>query len=76
MHIRYLVEPMFYDKDGKEIDPALIPLPELCLNCDKRDDAEEEILCTLTRLDQRNKEKFVCCAYESRYGVLVDDIIE
>ena len=67
---------MYYDKDGNEINPALIPMPRLCADCDKKDDIEEEILCTLTRLDQRDKNEFVCYAYISRYGVLNDEIIE
>jgi hypothetical protein len=67
---------MFFDDDGNEIDPALIPMPGLCLNCEKKDDSDEEILCNLTRFDQRNDQEFICYAYVSRYGVLVDDIIE
>lgn len=67
---------MYYDKDGNEINPALIPMPMLCADCDKKDDIEEEILCTLTRLDQREKKEFVCYAYVSRYGVLNAEIIE
>ena len=67
---------MYYDRDGNEINPALLPMPRLCADCDKKDDIEEEILCTLTRLNQRDKKEFVCYAYVSRYGVLNDDIIE
>lgn len=67
---------MYFDDDGNEIDPALIPIPKLCLNCEKKDNADEEILCNLTRLDQRSDEEFICFAFESRYGVLIDDIIE
>lgn len=67
---------MYYDKEGNEINPALLPMPRLCADCDKKDDIEEEILCTLTRLDQRERPDFVCHSYVSRYGVLNDDIIE
>ncbi len=67
---------MYFDDDGNEINPALIPMPGLCLNCEKKDDPYEEILCNLTRLDQRDDKEFVCYAFVSRYGALVDDIIE
>ena len=67
---------MYFDDDGNEINPALIPMPELCLNCEKKDNPDEEILCNLTRFDQRDDEEFICFAFVSRYGVLVDDIIE
>lgn len=67
---------MIYDDNGNEINPALIPMPALCLSCEKKDDFDEKILCDLTRFDQRDDKKFICYAYASRYGVLVDDIIE
>lgn len=67
---------MFFDDDGNELDPKLITMPKLCLSCEKKDDPGEEILCTLNRLDQRDEENFICHAYQSRYGVLIDDIIE
>ena len=67
---------MYFDDDGNEINPALIPMPRLCLNCEKKDDPYEEILCNLTRLDQRDDKEFICYAFVSRYGALVDDIIE
>lgn len=67
---------MLYDDDGNEINPALIPMPELCLSCEKREISGEKILCDLTRFDQRDDKKFVCHAYVNSYGVLIDDIIE
>lgn len=67
---------MYFDDDGNEINPALIPMPTLCLNFEKKDDPYEEILCNLTRLDQREDKEFVCYAFVSRYGALDDDIIE
>jgi hypothetical protein len=65
----------YYDDDGNEIDPTTIPIPGMCLMCDKRGDAEEEILCNLTRLDQMNRKDFKCEAFCSLYGPLLDDII-
>ncbi len=56
----------FYDDDGNEVNPDLIPKPDLCVSCIKDDDPHEEILCTLNRLDQRNDNEFKCFAYERR----------
>lgn len=55
----------FYDDDGTEVNPDLFPKPQLCLSCKKNDDMNEELLCNLTRLGQRNEEKFKCFAYEN-----------
>lgn len=54
----------FYDDDGNKLNPDLIPKPQLCLSCKKDNDPDEEILCHLTRLDQRNESEFICYAYE------------
>ena len=56
----------YYLDDGTKIDPNLIPKPGLCLTCKKDDDPDEEILCTLTRIDERDKPEFVCYAYEPK----------
>jgi hypothetical protein len=42
----------------------LIPKPDLCLICKKQNDPEEEVLCTLNRLDQSDDEEFICYAFE------------
>jgi hypothetical protein len=55
----------FYDDDGNPINPNLFPKPALCLGCKKNDDPNEEMLCTMTRLDQRGETDFECFAYES-----------
>lgn len=54
----------YFDDDGAEFDPDLFPLSGLCLVCKKNDDPKEEILCNLTRLDQRGEPEFRCDAYE------------
>lgn len=54
----------FYDDDGTEVNPDLIPKPGLCLSCKKNDDPNEEMLCALNRLDQRNENDFKCFAYQ------------
>ncbi len=66
----------YYDDDGNELDPTKIPMPKLCLSCEKKDDSYEEILCNLNRLDQKDElEDFKCGAYQSVYGVLEDETI-
>lgn len=66
----------YYDDDGNELDPTGIPIPSLCLICEKYGDNTEEILCNLNRLDQKDEKSFRCGAFVSLYGVLIDDIIE
>jgi hypothetical protein len=65
----------YYDDAGNEINIESIPLPQLCLNCEKKDDPYEEILCNLNRFDQQGEKDFKCFAFVSRYGVLDDDIL-
>lgn len=57
----------YFNDDGTEINADLVPKPGLCLTC-KKDDAggKEEILCTLTRNDQKDEDDFECGAYESK----------
>ena len=66
----------YYDDDGNELDPSTIPIPKMCLMCEKKDDPHEEVLCNLNRLDQRDEPDFKCGAFVSLYGVLIDGIIE
>lgn len=56
------------DDEGNPINLDLIPKPGLCLLCKLNDveDDEENILCNLTRFDQRNDDKFNCGAFESK----------
>ena len=57
----------YFNDDGTELNPDLVPKPGLCLTC-KKDNAggKEEILCTLNRNDQRDEKKFECDAYEPK----------
>jgi len=41
----------FYDDDGAEIIPDLVPKPSLCLSCINDDDPSEGPFCVLNRLD-------------------------
>jgi hypothetical protein len=65
----------YYDDDGNELDPTKIPMPDLCMKCEKKDDPHETILCNLNRLDQKGEAHFRCGAFVSIYGILTDDII-
>jgi hypothetical protein len=56
--------PKYYNDDGKEFNPDLLPKPSLCATCKKDNDPNEEILCNLTRADQQGEEEFVCYAYK------------
>lgn len=66
----------YFDDDGNEIDPATIPIPDLCRRCEKFTDRSEEILCNLNRMDQAGESDFRCGAFVSIYGVLDDVILE
>jgi hypothetical protein len=55
----------FYNDDGTKINTEFIPKPSLCVACKKnRAEEEEEILCILTRIDQKDSIDFECDAYE------------
>jgi hypothetical protein len=54
----------YYHDDGTEINPDDIRKPSLCIICKKDYDPDEEILCTLNRIDQNNNEEFICEAFE------------
>jgi hypothetical protein len=57
----------FFMDDGTEVNPDLIVKPSLCVSCRKDGDPGEEILCTLTRMDQgQNGGEFDCHAFESK----------
>lgn len=53
----------FFDDDGFEINTDLIKKPSLCLLCNNDDNPEEEILCNMTRYDQKEEEEFKCFAF-------------
>jgi hypothetical protein len=54
----------YFNDDGTEINPDEIKKPSLCVICQKDLDPNEEILCNLTRIDQRNEDEFICEAFE------------
>ena len=59
----------YFDDDGTEVNPDLFPKPQLCLSCKKNEDQKEELICSLTRLDQRSESEFKCFAYEKLYNI-------
>jgi len=54
----------FFDDDGYEINTDLIKKPGLCMTCLNDNDPNEEILCNMTRYDQKNDREFKCFAYK------------
>lgn len=66
----------YYDHHGNELDPTTLTVPRLCTICEKMDDENEEILCNIIRLDQRDNKEFKCRVFVSLYATLIDDIIE
>ncbi len=56
----------FFTDDGYEINVDLIKKPSLCLICRHNDVDEEEMLCTLTRYDQRNDAEFQCFGFRKK----------
>ena len=58
----------YFDDDGTEVNPDLFPKPSLCLTCRLNDDPNEEVLCNLTRMDQRNEDEFICFGYQKISG--------
>ncbi|MCK4999144.1 MAG: hypothetical protein KAS23_06405 [Anaerohalosphaera sp.] len=58
--------PKFYDDDGNEFNPDLIPKPDLCISCKKDGLSEQEdILFNMTRAEQQGESEFVCEAYDT-----------
>jgi len=53
----------FFDDDGYEINIDLVPKPTLCITCRNNDNSDEEMICNLTRLDQKYTKGFECFAY-------------
>ncbi len=54
----------YFDDDGNELNPDLIPKPDLCISCVKNEDPDEEGWCTLNRLDQADDSECKCYAYD------------
>lgn len=58
----------YFNDDGTEFNPDLMPKPSLCATCKKDDKPDQEMACNLTRNDQAGEEQFICFAYESISG--------
>lgn len=60
----------FFDDDGTEINPNLVPKPSLCFSCKLDNDPKEETLCTLNRMDVDDEfGDFFCGAYQKKDSV-------
>ena len=57
-----------YDDDGNKINPHSVPVPGLCLICEKYADTdpEENLLCMLNRFDQKDEDNFKCHAFKKK----------
>ncbi|MDA8693475.1 hypothetical protein N9L92_05370, partial [Saprospiraceae bacterium] len=55
----------FFDDDGFEVNMDIIPKPSLCISCINNDNPKEELLCNMTRNDQKDDQEFICFAYSS-----------
>ncbi|MDP4226831.1 MAG: hypothetical protein Q8910_10680 [Bacteroidota bacterium] len=53
----------FFDDDGFEINTELIKKPSLCLTCANNCNPNEDLLCNMTRYDQKDSNEFKCFAY-------------
>ena len=53
----------FFDDNGEQVNPDLMPKPSLCVTCKHDGDSKQEAVCALTRMDQK-EEEFRCDAYE------------
>ncbi len=56
----------YFDDDGTELFPDLLPKPFLCITCANDDNPHQEVLCNLHRLDQCDEDDFECTAYVSK----------
>jgi len=56
----------YYDDDGRKINPDLFSKPALCLICINDNNPKEEVLCNLTRIDQRDGGDFKCFAFKKK----------
>jgi hypothetical protein len=63
----------YWNDDGTEFNPNLVPKPSLCVNCAKDELESEHILCNLTRADQQDEQEFRCFAYRPKGSVPDDD---
>jgi hypothetical protein len=57
----------YFNDDGTEINPDLVPKPDLCITC-KKDGmgGKQKIICDLNRIGQQGENEFRCDAYEPK----------
>jgi hypothetical protein len=54
----------FFNDDGFEINTESIKKPAICLICINNDNPDEEMLCNMTRYDQKDDLEFKCHAFK------------
>lgn len=59
----------YFDDDGSELNPILIPKPPRCVACQKDGFESELVVCNLTRLNQRDMAEFVCLSFVPRTSI-------
>jgi len=55
-----------FDDNGNEINTTFIKKPSLCLTCQLDENPNEEMLCVMTRYDQKDDNKFNCFAFKKK----------
>ncbi|MEB2784247.1 hypothetical protein [Algoriphagus persicinus] len=56
----------FFDDDGYQINSDMIKKPFLCLICRNNDNPDEEMVCNMTRYDQKDAGEFKCFAFSKK----------
>ena len=59
-------KPKYFNDNGLESNPDLIPKPSLCTTCSKDNDPAQEIVCNLIRADQQDEDEFRSDAYDPK----------
>ena len=54
----------FFDDDGYEVTANDFDKPSLCVICTNNNDPKQELLCNMTRFDQKDAKEFICHAYK------------
>lgn len=53
----------YFDDDGFKINTEMIKKPSICLICVSDDYPDEEMLCNMTRYDQKDDNEFKCFVF-------------
>ena len=56
----------YFLDDGAKVEPSHFPKPGLCIICKHDSDFKQEVICKMTRIDQRDNKEFQCEAFEKK----------